>query len=74
MDLIEIQQAIEELPPDEQAELAAWVAERDQAQWDAELERDFSPGGAGNALLEEMKADRRAGKFYPFEAGPLQKH
>jgi len=42
--------------------LAAWLFERDQAEWDAEIERDFSPGGAGNALLEEMKADARAGK------------
>lgn len=67
MDLAEIQQAIEELPKDQQATLAAWLAERDQAEWDAEIEHDFSPGGAGIALLEEMKADDRAGEFRPFE-------
>jgi hypothetical protein len=49
--------------------LAAWLFEREQAEWDAEIERDFSPGGAGNALLEEMKADARTGKFSPFEQG-----
>jgi hypothetical protein len=54
MDLAEIQHAIEELPKDQQAALEAWIAERHQAEWEAEIERDFSPGGA---LIEEMKAD-----------------
>jgi hypothetical protein len=72
MDLTEVQQAIEALPKDQQASLAAWLYEREQAEWDAEIERDFSPGGAGNALLEEMKADARAGKFRPFEQGRPQ--
>jgi hypothetical protein len=31
------------------------------------MDRDFSPGGAGMAVLEEMKADARASKFRPFE-------
>ena len=69
MNLAEIQQAIEELPKDQQAALAAWIAERDQAEWEAEIEHDFSPGSAGGALIEEMKADARAGKFRPFEEG-----
>jgi hypothetical protein len=69
MDLAEIQEAIETLPKDQQAALAVWLSERDQAEWDAEIERDFSPGGAGLALLEEMKADARAGRFRPFEQG-----
>jgi hypothetical protein len=67
MDLAEIQHAIEELPKEQQALLAAWLAERDQAEWDAEIERDFAAGGAGRAILGEMKADVRAGKFHPFE-------
>jgi hypothetical protein len=69
MELAEIQRAIEELPREQQTALAAWLAERDQAEWDAEIERDFSPGGAGMKVLEEMKADARAGKFRPFEEG-----
>jgi len=72
MDLTEIQNAIEALPKHQQASLAAWLYERDQGEWDAEFERDFSPGGAGNALLEEMKGDARAGKFRPFEQGRPQ--
>jgi hypothetical protein len=69
MDLAEIQQAIEELPKDQQSTLAAWLIERGQAEWDAEIERDFSPGGAGIGLIEEMKVDARAGRFKPFEEG-----
>jgi hypothetical protein len=73
MDLAEIQHAIEELPKDQQAALATWLAERDQAEWDAEIERDFAPGGAGVTFLEEIKADVRAGKFRPFDQGRPQR-
>jgi hypothetical protein len=72
MDLAEIQRAIETLPKDQQAALAAWLSARDQVEWDAEIERDFSPGGAGIAVLEGMKAEARAGKFHPFEQGRPQ--
>jgi hypothetical protein len=72
MDLAEIQRAIETLPQDQRAALAAWFAKHDRAEWDAEIERDFSPGGAGVILIEEMKADARAGKFRPFEQGRPQ--
>jgi hypothetical protein len=41
MDIGEIQQAIEALPKDQQAALAAWLSEREQAEWDAEIDRDF---------------------------------
>ena len=51
MDLTEIQHAIEELPKEQQAALTNWLADRDQAEWDAEIERDFSPGGDGRTLL-----------------------
>ncbi|HEX3747361.1 MAG TPA: hypothetical protein VHW09_25670 [Bryobacteraceae bacterium] len=55
------------MPKEQQAELAAWVAERDQVAWDAEIVADFAPGGPGGSLIEEMKADFRAGKLRPFE-------
>jgi hypothetical protein len=71
MTVSDIQHAIEELPGDQQAELAAWLAERDQARWEAEMQSDFAPGGTGLALLEEMKADARDGKFLPIERGTL---
>lgn len=61
------------MPKEQQATLAAWLAERDQSEWDAEIERDFATGGAGLALLEAMKTDVRAGKFRPFEEGRTPK-
>jgi hypothetical protein len=73
MELTEIQQAIEQLPKDQQAALAAWLAKRDDAGWEGEFEQDFAPGGAGVALIEEMKEEARAGKFSPYEKGRKKK-
>jgi hypothetical protein len=55
VDLTQIQHAIVQLPPEEQAALAAWLADRDRARWDEQIERDFSPGGAGMELLDRVK-------------------
>lgn len=60
-----IKELIEELPPEEQAHLASWMSERDSKAWDDQIEADFSPGGNGMALLEnvdrqiESQNDRR---------------
>jgi len=59
MDLSEIQRAIETLPPEQRAALLDWLAERDHCEWDAQIERDFSPGGPGMNLLEGIKAQIR---------------
>ena len=48
MDIGEIQHAIEALPPEQQLILLHWLAERDRREWDARIELDFSPGGAGH--------------------------
>jgi hypothetical protein len=69
MTLPEIQKAIESLPQDEQVKLATWVASRDMAAWDTELERDFSAGGAGANLLQNTRRQVRAGKSKPFSSG-----
>ena len=70
MTLSEIQRAIEALPETEQAQLASWVAERDVAAWDAEIERDFTADGAGAALLDSVRQQVRAGKSKPLAQGP----
>jgi hypothetical protein len=70
MTLPEIQRAIEDLSADEQAKLATWVAERNFAAWDSEIERDFSAGGAGSALLENVRKEVRAGSSRPLADGP----
>lgn len=51
-----IKDLIEHLPPEEQATLASWLGGRDRRSWDAQIERDFSEGGAGLAMLEEVDA------------------
>ena len=70
MTLPEIQRAIEDLSKDEQAKLATWVAERDFAAWDAEIERDFSAGGAGSDLLEKVPKQVRSGKSTACKRSP----
>jgi hypothetical protein len=70
MTIAEIQRAIEELPEDAQTRLAVWIAERERAMWDAEIERDFSDGGAGSALLETVRQQVRSGKSRPYAEGP----
>jgi hypothetical protein len=70
MTLPEIQRAIEGLSEEEQASLATWVAERDFALWDAEIARDFSTGGAGSALLEDVRRQVRQGRSKPLADGP----
>jgi hypothetical protein len=70
MTLPDIQRAIEALPQEEQAQLATWVADRDLAAWDAEIERDFTADGAGAALLDSVRQQVREGKSKPLSQGP----
>ena len=69
MGLSEIQHAIEELPAEQQASLAVWLTERDRRHWDAELEQDFSAGGAGMGLLDRVKAQVDRGESKPMAEG-----
>jgi hypothetical protein len=62
-----IKDAIEHLGPEEQVQVWQWLDERQQAAWDAEIERDFSPGGRGMWLLDEAKADIAAGRTRPLD-------
>jgi hypothetical protein len=62
-----IKEAIAELGAEEKASLTAWLIEQDAAVWDRQMEEDFSPGGAGMALLEEAKVDARAGRSLPMD-------
>jgi hypothetical protein len=61
-----IKELIEHLPPEEQTALAAWMSERDSKAWDDQIEQDFSSGGAGMALLEEVDAQIEAGNLQSF--------
>jgi hypothetical protein len=57
----EIEQAIEQLSPEELNVLRQWFAERDAQQWDRQFEMDVS-GGKLQSLAEEAIKDRREGR------------
>jgi hypothetical protein len=58
----EIERAIEQLPPEELAQLRAWFAEFDGARWDKQFEQDSSAGRL-DALANEALSDLRQGRF-----------
>lgn len=63
------QRAINALPAEQQARLAAWLAERDRRQWDLEVEQDFSSRGAGMSLLDHVRARVDRGESKPMAEG-----
>lgn len=63
MSLAEIKTAVDALSPEELAELAAFVRERDQAAWDRQIDADFAEGGRLHGVIKEVDADIRAGRF-----------
>jgi hypothetical protein len=62
-----IKDEIEHLSPEGKAALAAWIVEQDLMSWDEQMKADFSPGGAGMALLEAVDAEFREGRMMPME-------
>jgi hypothetical protein len=62
-----IKEAIAGLGAEEKTSLAAWLLEQDATEWDRQMEEDFSPGGAGMALLAEAESDMRAGRVKPMD-------
>lgn len=57
----EIEQAIERLSAEEFAQLRAWLAERDAAEWDRQFEQDVAAGRL-DALGEQALAEAREGR------------
>ena len=56
-----IKDAIARLPEDDKLGLAAWLNALTMDDWDAEMHHDFSPGGRGQHLVDQVKAEIRAG-------------
>jgi hypothetical protein len=54
--LTAIKSAIEELPEEDWSALIDWLLNRDREEWDKQIAEDFSPGGRGATLLEEVDA------------------
>jgi hypothetical protein len=67
-----IKDAISALPEDERHSLASWLNELDYDQWDEQMVKDFSPGGRGMALVENVKREIAEGKALSFREGMAQ--
>ncbi len=65
MTLAAIKSAIEALSEDEKAELTAWLLSLARESWDKEISEDFSPGGRGMKLLDEVDSAIDRGDFEP---------
>jgi len=57
----EIKAWVEKLPRKEQADLLAWLIERDHAVWDEQI-KDDQRSGRLDQLIGEARADRLAGR------------
>ena len=63
MSLAQIKEAVTELSPEELAELASFVCEKDSGAWDRQIDADFATDGRLRQVLEEVRADVRAGRL-----------
>ena len=69
MTLQAIKEAIEHLPDEERRKLAGWFEGIEEQTWEAELKRDFAPGGKGEHLAEQVQQEISEGKAQPLEEG-----
>ncbi len=65
MTLNAIKSAIKELPEEEKRALVDWFLALDREKWDEEISEDFSAGGRGMKLLDEVDAAIDRGEFKP---------
>ena len=64
-----IKAAIGELTEPERRELADWFDELEEEAWDAEMARDFSPGGRGQRVVERVSQEIDRREFSPLKEG-----
>ena len=62
MTLQATKEAIEHLPADERRELADWFERMEDVAWDDQIARDFSAGGRGERLLNEVRREAAEGR------------
>ena len=63
MSVADLKKEVDALPPGELAELSAYIAKREAAEWGAQIDRDFSEGGRLCDVLAEVRDDIRAGRL-----------
>ena len=64
-----IQAAIAQLSEADRRKLADWFEEMEEQAWEKQIEQDFSHGGRGMPLLEELEGELAEGKTRPMEEG-----
>ena len=62
--VLDIERAVQQLPPEELARFRAWFAEFDAAQWDRQIESDTTAGRL-DSLADEALRDLRDGRCKP---------
>ena len=62
MSLAEIKSAVDELSEAELTELATFIRQREELAWDRQIDADFGEGGRLRNVLDEVRADLRAGR------------
>jgi hypothetical protein len=60
----EITAAIAQLPPEQVAQIRAWLAEHDERQWDEQIAKDERDGRL-DALAGRALAEHQAGRSRP---------
>ena len=61
MSLAEIKNAIQQLPLEQRAELAAWLHGWNDDDWDEQMKRDIASGKL-DTVLHELEEDIKAGR------------
>jgi hypothetical protein len=64
-----IKEAIAQLSEPDRKQLADWLEELDEEEWDRQMEEDFSPGGRGAHLLEKVDREIQSGNYTSLEEG-----
>jgi hypothetical protein len=64
-----IKNAIAALPIEERRSLVSWLNELEYDAWDKQMVKDFSPGGRGMTLMDEVKREIAEGRTMPLPRG-----
>ena len=60
--VVEIENAIDRLPPVERAQVAAWLARREAQDWDTQMEEDAATGKL-DFLFREVADERKSSQL-----------
>jgi len=73
MTVEKIKEAIVHLSESDRKQLADWMEELEEEEWDRKMDADFSPGGRGAHLLEKVDREIQSGNYTSLEEGLRQR-